>query len=118
MQVVGRGEAGELAALCNRVTQDEAGRTGSTISLLLGKEAGQGAAWRVDQPRLIPPQSNITTSWKRGYVYGFDTIPDPANSSLLLTYYNARDGWAGARETVGLSRIKLDGVQLFPQDFK
>ena len=59
---------------------------------MLGTEAGRGAVWRVDQPRLIPPQSNITSSWKRDNVYGFDTIPDPANSSLLKLQRKRRLG--------------------------
>ena len=34
-----------------------------------------------------------------------DPCSDPANSSHVLVYYNARSGWALGLETIGLSKI-------------
>ena len=61
-----------LTALCNRVTLDSQERTGSTISLLESPDGGR--TWRTTIGDLISPQVDTPQSWKRSYVYGFDTL--------------------------------------------
>ena len=61
-----------LTALSNRVTVDSQGRTGSTISLLESPDGGM--TWRTTIGDLISPQVDTPQSWKRSYVYGFDTL--------------------------------------------
>ena len=65
------GEDRRLTALCNRVTLDSQDRTGSTISLM---ESEDGLTWNTTIADLIPPQVDTPHSWKRSYVYGFDTV--------------------------------------------
>ena len=66
-------EEGErLVALCNRVSLDQSGRTGSSISLLESQDGG--LSWTTALGDLIPPQVDVPNSWKRSYVYGFDTV--------------------------------------------
>ena len=59
-------------------------------------------------PELLAPELDDPDSWKHAYVYGYDTLPDPTNSSYVLIYYNGRDQWKGASEAVGVSRIEVD----------
>ena len=61
-----------VTALSNRVTVDSQGRTGSTISLMESQDGGR--TWRTTIGDLIPPQVDTPQSWKRSYVYGFDTL--------------------------------------------
>jgi hypothetical protein len=81
--------------------------TGSTISLLkdYGKESG--VYWRVTETELIPPKLNDEHSWKRSYVYGFDTFEHPDDPDHTWVFYNARNGWKHAVESVGVSRFSL-----------
>ena len=61
-----------VTALSNRVTLDSQGRTGSTISLMDSEDGGM--TWRTTIGDLISPQVDTPQSWKRSYVYGFDTL--------------------------------------------
>ena len=54
-------------------------------------------------PSFIAPTADL--GWKHSYVYAFDTIPDPVNSSYMLIYYNARNDWANGTEAIGASRV-------------
>ena len=98
-------------ALCNRITQDRVTeQTGSEIALLRAHEDGLG--FDVDTARvLVPTPEASPATWKQGYVYAHDTIQDPTDPSRVLVFYNGRDGWAHARETIGVSRLTGDDLQ-------
>jgi hypothetical protein len=53
---------------------------------------------------LIIPSKYLTPVLKINAT-SFDTIADPTDESWMLVYYNGRNGWKGARETVGVSRV-------------
>ena len=57
----------------------------------------------------LPPSPRDPLSWKAAYVYGYDSLPDPKNSSFFLVFYNARDGWREGKEAIGVSRVE-EGV--------
>ncbi len=102
-----------VLALVNRITLDAATqRTGSTISLVStgGSGAGAGLNWTVlGQPGFIAPTPSASpATWKQGYVYAHDTIQDPLDAAFVLAFYNGRDGWKSAKETIGVSRFHLD----------
>ena len=65
----------------------------------------KGLSWNIIEGEEIKPIENDPNSWKRSYVYGFDTLVDPENDKNLWVFYNARNGWKKAQETVGVSRI-------------
>ena len=76
----------KLTALCNRVTLDDEGRTGSTISLLESSDGG--SSWTTNIGSLISPQTDNPQSWKRSYVYGFDTVLGrTSQTALILTNF-------------------------------
>ena len=71
-------------------------------------------SWSVSLGPLLPPSPSDPLSWKTAYVYGFDSLPDPTDSSFFLVFYNARDGWREGREAIGVSRVEeqvLEGGQ-------
>ena len=39
---------------------------------------------------LIAPETEVESSWKRAYVYGFDKIQDPTSDQNWLVFYNER----------------------------
>ena len=39
---------------------------------------------------LIGPETEVESSWKRAYVYGFDKIEDPTSDRHWLVFYNGR----------------------------
>ena len=93
-----------LVGLINRVTKNsKTGATGSTISMV--ESTDFGLTWNTVEPHLITP-TLVENDWKEAYVYGFDTGLDLDDDEYILVMYNARDGWAHAKETVGATRIK------------
>ena len=72
-----------VTALCNRVTLDSQERTGSTISLMESQDGGM--TWRTTIGELISPQVDSPQSWKRSYVYGFDTLLGRKESQSNIT---------------------------------
>ena len=86
--------------LCNRITLHN-GSTGSTISELV-EVGNSGLVWRVVRTFIAPTLEQ--GSWKESYVYGFDLI---AYDDHWLIYYNARNGWKSAKETIGVSKYQL-----------
>lgn len=104
--VKGGAKAPVIQAMMNRITKHAmTNATGSTICTVAQVD-DSGTSWRVVAPALLAPTplANPPT-WKESYVYGFDTIADPTNDTRTLVYYNARNGWKGAHEAVGVSRI-------------
>ena len=96
----------KFVALCNLITRNHRNnRTGSTISLLRSED--EGLSWYDSIAELIPPVTDIESSWKHAYVYGYDTIQDPTDGSYILVYYNGRDGWRNGVEAIGVSRVEV-----------
>jgi len=92
-----------LEGLCNRITKNtDTNTTGSTISSVYSDDGG--LSWTIKKSSLIAPELNVS-SWKHAYVYGFDTILLPPYKWMFI-YYNARNGWKNAIETVGVSRMR------------
>ena len=75
---------------------------------------------------MIGPETEVESSWKRAYVYGFDKIDDPTSHQHWLVFYNGRldtdkytskdkskanqltrDGWRVGREAIGVSRLDM-----------
>lgn len=97
---------GRGVALCNAITYNMTGntdeQTGSTIALV--RTTDGGLSWDVVKGWFIGP-SYISEDWKEAYVYAFDTLLDPNDPDSILVYYNARNGWKGGVETVGVSKF-------------
>lgn len=72
------------------------------MALISSEDAG--LTWTVLDPELIAPQSQIENSWKRSYIYGFDAMVDPTAADDFWVFYNARNGWKNAVETIGVSK--------------
>eukprot|EP00931_Biecheleriopsis_adriatica_P010865 TRINITY_DN11192_c0_g1_i2.p1 TRINITY_DN11192_c0_g1~~TRINITY_DN11192_c0_g1_i2.p1 ORF type:complete len:432 (+),score=45.49 TRINITY_DN11192_c0_g1_i2:98-1393(+) len=111
MKLLGDSLASDIA-ICNRLTRDlRTAATGSTLSIVRSNDGG--FTWETVVPKLIGP-TLVKGNWKESYAYGFDTIADPTDSNKTLIYYNGRNGWAGAYETIGVSRfptaIVTDGL--------
>jgi hypothetical protein len=93
-----------LMALANRITLNTTNNvTGSTISYMTSLDGGY--SWSASIPNFIAPSLSNPPTWKQAYCYGFDTIADPTDSSYVLAYYNGRNGWMHANESIGVSRI-------------
>lgn len=95
----------ELWALSNHITQEiSSNRTGSSITSV--RSFDNGISWEVVNPNLIAPTPDADpATWKQAYCYGFDTLTDPLDDKYMLTYYNARNGWKHASESIGASRV-------------
>ena len=99
-----------VQALLNRITKhDVTNATGSTLQAAQ-QEDDSGTAWRVVAASVVAPAvtPGPHPTWSQAYIYGFDTLVDPAGGSRTLVYYNARDGWKGGHEAVGVSRLDSD----------
>ena len=100
-----------MLGMTNRITQVTAtNTTGSTISHVQSTDGGH--SWQVVIADLIAPTLADPPTWNEAYCYGFDTIQDPSDSTYILTYYNGRNGWKHANETIGVSRIAGSLFQL------
>jgi hypothetical protein len=104
--VKGGATAPVIQALMNRITlKDGTDITGSTMCTVEQAD-DTGTKWKVVTASFIAPTPSANPpTWKQSYVYGFDTIADPTDPSRTLVYYNARNGWKGAHEAVGVSRV-------------
>ena len=79
-----------------------AGHTGSTISLV--KKSRNELEFVIVSLDLIPPDF-IDSSWKSCYCYGYSVIEDPDDNNYYKIFYNGRNGYKYASESVGVSRI-------------
>jgi len=102
------GHEDDSIALMNQITRRRSDNsTGSTVSLV----KINGLEIEPIATPLIPPTLK-PGSWKESYVYGFDTLR--VGDDFTMVYYNARNGWKGAVETIGVSRVHNSafGLQL------
>lgn len=103
-------EAGTGVALCNRTCVDlETQHTSSVISLVCTFDGG--LSWQTVITNFIGPTGQ-DNSWKKAYVYAFDTIPDFQDACKELIYYSARSGYKDSFEQVGLSRFSTDILEI------
>ncbi len=93
------GYQGGYLGLYNSIYLDGEGRSRSAINVLISED---GIDWReAPYNPIIAP----TDGWKKALVYQLDLV---RNGNDLWIYYNARDGWNGGTEKIGLSILRND----------
>ena len=92
---------GSFLGLANGLYHDGEGHSRSAVEVLMSDD---GVAWR-DAPYgpIIEPSGD---GWKKALVYQLDLR---WFEGKLRLYYNARDGWRGAREWIGCSTLDWQG---------
>ena len=90
---------GRWLALSNGIYTHE-GASGSAIQVLTSED---GVAWQAEcggEPVLAPEGRG----WKAAFVYGLEPL---RRGEELWAFYNARDGWVGGVERIGLARAQV-----------
>ena len=92
--------SGRLVALQNGIYKDSEGKSRSAIMVLASDD---GTSWEevCPAPILEPDDSG----WSGAFVYAFDTV---RVGNELRVYDNARDGWKGAKERIGMATVNLE----------
>jgi predicted GH43/DUF377 family glycosyl hydrolase len=98
------GYRGGYLALYNGIYTDAENRSRSAICVLISED---GISWREApyNPIIAPAEG-----WKKALVYQLDLVKYDGE---LRLYYNARDGWRGGTERIGLSVLKNDKTDVY-----
>ena len=90
---------GQRIALENGIHLDAEGHSRSAIAVLASPD---GLQWHevCPGPVIVPGGDG----WKKALVYAFDTARD---GNRVRLYFNARDGWQGGVERIGLAELEL-----------
>lgn len=91
---------GRWIAFNNGIYDD--GRTGSSIRVLTSDD---GIAWSPAHPTPVVAPDGQEGSWKRAFVYAMNV---KRVGDELWLYFNARDGWIGGTERIGLTTLRFD----------
>jgi hypothetical protein len=92
-------EGGGFWAFNNGIYRDKQGRHGSAIMALASEDGYRFSALH-DGPIIAPGEG-----WTRAFVYAFDLVEYGGQTRL---YFNARDGWAKAKEHIGLATASFE----------
>ncbi|CAJ1363480.1 unnamed protein product [Effrenium voratum] len=95
-----------LLALQCRVTRSK-GVTSSSLALLASSDAH---SWTVVEPDFLLPTR--TTGWKKAYIFAFDTLAPSFDPDYVYIYYSARSGYSKGKETIGVSKVSRDFLEL------
>jgi hypothetical protein len=91
--------AGRFIALNNGIYRDGEGKSRSAIEVLSSQD---GLKWDpVCSGPVVAPGGD---GWKKAFVYAFDTV---RVGDQIRMYFNARDGWAGGVERIGMATLDL-----------
>ena len=90
---------GRFVALNNGIYKDSEGKSRSAIEVL---SSADGLKWNyVCNGAVVAPSGD---GWKKAFVYAFDTV---RVGDQIRMYFNARDGWSGGVERIGMATLDL-----------